>query len=158
MNPIVLIPARMASSRLPGKPLADIAGTPMIVRVWRQAVAAAIGPVLVAAAEPEIALAIEAARAAGVILRRDFHRSGGPRGSGRHADADDEAQLAIAARLLPFDQSWGWRAEESEPHYRPPTVSPAHLWLVDPNDGTDSYLRGLRGSSVGISLDRKSVV
>src|SRR5476651_176162 len=59
MNPILLIPARMASTRLPGKPLADIAGEPMIVRVWRQAVAAGIGPVLVAAAEPEIVAAIE---------------------------------------------------------------------------------------------------
>ena len=60
MKPIVLIPARMASTRLPGKPLADIAGTPMIVRVWRQAIAADIGPVVVAAAEREIAAAIEA--------------------------------------------------------------------------------------------------
>ncbi len=56
MNPVIIIPARMASTRLPGKPLADIAGEPMIVRVWRQAMRAALGPVLVAAAEPEIAL------------------------------------------------------------------------------------------------------
>ena len=54
INPIVLIPARMASTRLPGKPLAPIGGVPMIVCVWRQAVAANIGPVVVAAAEPEI--------------------------------------------------------------------------------------------------------
>jgi len=59
MNPIVLIPARMASTRLPGKPLADIAGKPMIVRVWEHAMAAGIGPVVVAAAEAEIAAAIE---------------------------------------------------------------------------------------------------
>lgn len=59
MKPIVLIPARMASTRLPGKPLADIAGTPMIVRVWQQAMAAGIGPVVVAAAEGEIVAAIE---------------------------------------------------------------------------------------------------
>ena len=43
--PIVLIPARMASTRLPNKPLADIHGEPMIVHVWRRAVEAAIGPV-----------------------------------------------------------------------------------------------------------------
>ncbi len=55
MNAIIVIPARMASTRLPGKPLADIAGTPMIVRVWRQAVRAGAGPVLVAAADAEIA-------------------------------------------------------------------------------------------------------
>jgi len=58
MNPIVLIPARMASTRLPGKPLALIAGEPMIVHVWRRACAASIGPVVVVAAEPEIAHAI----------------------------------------------------------------------------------------------------
>lgn len=63
MNPIVLIPARMASTRLPDKPMADIAGQPMIVRVWRQAVAAKAGPVVVAAAERAIADAI--ARAGG---------------------------------------------------------------------------------------------
>jgi 3-deoxy-manno-octulosonate cytidylyltransferase (CMP-KDO synthetase) len=55
MNPLILIPARMASVRLPGKPLADIAGEPMIVRVWRRACAANAGPVIVAAAEREIA-------------------------------------------------------------------------------------------------------
>lgn len=59
MNPIVLIPARMASTRLPGKLLALIAGEPMIVHVWRRACAANVGPVVVAAAEPEITRAVE---------------------------------------------------------------------------------------------------
>ncbi|MHB8528219.1 MAG: 3-deoxy-manno-octulosonate cytidylyltransferase [Caulobacteraceae bacterium] len=54
MSPIVLIPARMAASRLPGKPLADIGGVPMVVRVARRALAAGVGPVVVAAADPEI--------------------------------------------------------------------------------------------------------
>jgi spore coat polysaccharide biosynthesis protein SpsF (cytidylyltransferase family) len=61
MKPLVIIPARMASSRLPGKPLADIDGKPMIVRVCERAAAANIGPVLVAAAEQEIIDAVEAA-------------------------------------------------------------------------------------------------
>jgi 3-deoxy-manno-octulosonate cytidylyltransferase (CMP-KDO synthetase) len=78
MNPIVLIPARMASTRLPGKPLADIAGTPMIVRVWRQAVAAGIGPVVVAAAEREIAAAVESAGGRAVLTAPDL-----PSGSDR---------------------------------------------------------------------------
>ena len=60
MKPIILIPARMASTRLPGKPLADIGGVPMIVRVWRQAMEAKSGPVVVAAAEHEILKAVEA--------------------------------------------------------------------------------------------------
>jgi 3-deoxy-manno-octulosonate cytidylyltransferase (CMP-KDO synthetase) len=67
MNPILLIPARMASTRLPGKPLADIAGRPMIVRVWERAMAAGLGPVAVAAAEPEIVAAIEAAGGRAVL-------------------------------------------------------------------------------------------
>lgn len=62
MNAMVLIPARMAATRLPGKPLADIGGVPMIVRVLRQAEAAAVGPVAVAAGDEAI---VEAVRAAG---------------------------------------------------------------------------------------------
>jgi 3-deoxy-manno-octulosonate cytidylyltransferase (CMP-KDO synthetase) len=60
-NPIVVIPARLAATRLPGKPLADIAGTPMIVHVWRRAVAAEAGPVVVACGDRAIADAVEAA-------------------------------------------------------------------------------------------------
>ena len=59
-NPIIVIPARLAASRLPNKPLAEIAGEPMVVHVWRCGMRAALGPVLVAAAEPEIARAVEA--------------------------------------------------------------------------------------------------
>lgn len=69
MNPIVVIPARLASTRLPNKPLADIAGVTMIERVWRQAVAAELGPVLVAAAESDIVAVIE--RAGGRAILTD---------------------------------------------------------------------------------------
>ncbi len=72
MNPIVLIPARMASTRLPGKPLADIAGKPMIVRVWEQAMKAGIGPVAVAAAEPEIVAAVVGAGGQAVLTPPDL--------------------------------------------------------------------------------------
>jgi 3-deoxy-manno-octulosonate cytidylyltransferase (CMP-KDO synthetase) len=67
MNPVIIIPARMASARLPGKPLADIGGEPMIVKVWRQAMRASLGPVLVAAAEPEIVEAVERAGGRAVL-------------------------------------------------------------------------------------------
>jgi 3-deoxy-manno-octulosonate cytidylyltransferase (CMP-KDO synthetase) len=78
MNPIVLIPARMTSLRLPDKPLADIAGRPMIVHVWERAKAAGIGPVYVAAAEAEIAEAIKQAGGEAVLTRPD-HPSGSDR-------------------------------------------------------------------------------
>jgi len=67
MNPIVVIPARMAATRLPGKPLADIGGVPMIVRALRRAQAAGIGPVAVAAGDVEIAQAVEAAGGRAVL-------------------------------------------------------------------------------------------
>ncbi|MDE2006685.1 MAG: 3-deoxy-manno-octulosonate cytidylyltransferase [Rhodospirillales bacterium] len=67
MTPIVVIPARMASTRLPGKPLADIGGRAMIVRVMQRAAAAGIGPVIVACGEAEIARAVEAAGGRAVL-------------------------------------------------------------------------------------------
>jgi 3-deoxy-manno-octulosonate cytidylyltransferase (CMP-KDO synthetase) len=78
MKPVVIIPARMASSRLPGKPLADIGGVPMIVRVWAQAMKAGVGPVVVAAAEQEIADAVERAGGHAVLTHPDL-----PSGSDR---------------------------------------------------------------------------
>lgn len=66
-NPIVVIPARLAATRLPGKPLADIAGTPMIIHVWRRAVAAEAGPVVVACGDRAIADAVEAAGGRAVL-------------------------------------------------------------------------------------------
>ncbi len=77
-NPIVLIPARMASTRLPGKPLADIAGLPMIVQVLRRAEEADVGPVVVACAETEIQDAIEQAGGR-AVLTDPGHPSGSDR-------------------------------------------------------------------------------
>jgi len=78
MNPIVLIPARLAARRLPGKPLALIGDAPMIVQVWRRAVEANVGPVAVAAGDAEIVAAIEAAGGQGVLTDPDL-----PSGSDR---------------------------------------------------------------------------
>ncbi len=77
-NPIVVIPSRMASTRLPDKPLAMIHGDPMIVHCWRRATEADIGPVIVACAEAEIAEAVEGAGGRAVITDPD-HPSGSDR-------------------------------------------------------------------------------
>ena len=77
-NPIVLVPARMSSTRLPGKPLADIWGEPMIVHVWRRAIEADVGPVLVAADDARIVEAVTAAGGRAVLTRPD-HGSGSDR-------------------------------------------------------------------------------
>lgn len=84
-NPIVLIPARLAATRLPNKPLAEIAGAPMIVHVWRRAVAADIGPVVVACGNSEIAEVIERAGGRAVLTDPDL-----PTGS-------DRIQAAVTA-------------------------------------------------------------
>lgn len=60
MTPIVVIPARLGATRLPEKPLADVAGAPLIVQVWRRAVEADVGPVIVACDDARIAEAIAA--------------------------------------------------------------------------------------------------
>lgn len=67
MNPIILIPARLASTRLPAKPLAEIAGLPMIVHVLNRAQESGVGPVAVACAEAEIAEAVTAADGQAVL-------------------------------------------------------------------------------------------
>lgn len=77
-NPIILIPARLAAARLPNKPLADIAGLPMIVHVWRRAAAAEVGPVVVACADRAIAEAVETAGGRAVMTDPDL-----PTGSDR---------------------------------------------------------------------------
>ncbi len=77
-RPIIVIPARMAASRLPGKPLADIAGRPMIVHVMRRAESAGVGPVIVACGEVEIADVVTAAGGRAVMTDPDL-----PSGSDR---------------------------------------------------------------------------
>ena len=91
MKPIILIPARMAATRLPGKPLADIGGVPMIVRVLRQAQAAGIGPVAVAAGDAEIVEAVRAAGGQAVLTDPDL-----PSGSDRIVAALNEIDPAGA--------------------------------------------------------------
>ncbi|MEO1720376.1 MAG: 3-deoxy-manno-octulosonate cytidylyltransferase [Pseudomonadota bacterium] len=75
---IIAIPARMQASRLPEKPMADIGGVPMIVRVWRQAVKAEAGRVIVATDSDAIATAIRSAGGEAVMTRAD-HQSGSDR-------------------------------------------------------------------------------
>lgn len=74
-NPLVVVPARLASTRLPEKALAAIHGEPMIVHVWRRAVEAGIGPVLVAVDHPRVAAAVAAVGGRTVMTRPD-HPSG----------------------------------------------------------------------------------
>jgi len=80
---LIVIPARMAASRLPGKPLADIAGRPMIVHVLRQAEAAALGPVVVATDSAEIEAVVHKAGGRAVMT------------SARHVSGSDRVFEAL---------------------------------------------------------------
>ena len=117
---LVLIPARMAASRLPGKPLLDIAGLPMIVHVLRRAQVARLGRVAVATDSTEIAAAVTAQGGEAVMTRAD-HPSGSDRifealdkldGAGRiqtiinvQGDLPTIAPADIRAVLQPFSDS-----------------------------------------------------
>ncbi|GAA4493501.1 3-deoxy-manno-octulosonate cytidylyltransferase [Gluconacetobacter tumulicola] len=117
MNPIVIIPARMASTRLPGKPLAMIGDRPMILHVLERARAADIGPVVVAVAEPELAQVVTDAGGTAVLTDpalpsgsdRVWHALATVDPDGRHdvvvnlqGDLPGLAPETLAAALLPL--------------------------------------------------------
>jgi len=95
---LVLIPARMAATRLPGKPLLDIAGLPMIVHVLRRAEAANIGRVAVATDTAEIAAAVKAHGGEAVMTRAD-HPSGSDRIYEALCKLDPEGRAEIVVNL-----------------------------------------------------------
>jgi 3-deoxy-manno-octulosonate cytidylyltransferase (CMP-KDO synthetase) len=97
-NTIIVIPARMAATRLPGKPLADINGTPMIVHVWRRAMEAKLGHVLVAAGESEIAAAIRDA-GGDAIVTNAFLKSGSDRVAAALALRDPDKHFTHVVNL-----------------------------------------------------------
>ena len=106
---LIVIPARMASTRLPGKPLADIAGEPMIVHVMRRAQAARLGAVVVATDSEAIAACVEKAGGRAVMTRAD-HVSGSDRIFEALETADPQQRAVIVVNvqgdlptLLPAD-------------------------------------------------------
>ena len=95
---LVLIPARMAATRLPGKPLLEIAGLPMIVHVLRSAEAAKIGRVAVATDTPEIAAAVRSHGGEAVLTEAD-HPSGSDRIHEALGRLDPEGRTEIVVNL-----------------------------------------------------------
>jgi 3-deoxy-manno-octulosonate cytidylyltransferase (CMP-KDO synthetase) len=95
---LILIPARMASTRLPGKPLADIAGQPMIVHVLRRAEAAGIGAVAVATDSEPVFAAVEKAGGRAVMTRAD-HASGSDRIFEALEQIDPEGRAKIVVNV-----------------------------------------------------------
>ena len=117
---VVLIPARMLATRLPGKPLAEIAGRPMIAHVADRAVEAGIGAVWVATDAPEIARAVEAAGGKAVLTRAD-HVSGSDRIFEALGKADAAGKAEIVVNL-----------QGDLPTIAPATIRAALVALSDP--------------------------
>ncbi|WP_053239459.1 3-deoxy-manno-octulosonate cytidylyltransferase [Pleomorphomonas koreensis] len=97
-NTLVIIPSRLGSTRLPDKPLADIHGEAMIVHVWRRAVEAGIGEVVVACDHPSIAAAVEAAGGRAVLTRPD-HPSGSDRIFEALGKADPDGRVEVIVNV-----------------------------------------------------------
>jgi len=90
-----------------------------------------------------------AAIEAGAVLRAEYHRVAGPRGFGSHADVDREVENLLKARLQAL-QVCRWVGEETSQD----AIDARDVWVVDPNDGTSDFLKGLRGSAISIALLR----
>lgn len=101
--------------------------------------------------------AVDAARAAGEVLLREFNRPGGPRGTVGHCPADEEAEAIIRQMLGREFPEFGVIGEELGSSDRPAGDKHRHIWVIDPNDGTSAFQKGWRGAAVSIALLRKGV-
>ena len=137
MNPLILIPARMAATRLPDKPLADIGGTPMIVRAWRQAVLSGL-PVAVAAGDQAIVDAIESAGGVAVLTDPDL-----PSGSDRIRAAVQPIRDTLAA--LPENRRWLVTSEGAFSYLaRDLGMKELYLWPINADQtGTPQQVRAV---------------
>ena len=135
----IVIPARMQSTRLPNKPLADIGGVPMIVHVWRRACEADIGQVIVACAEPEIADAVRAQGGEAVLTRPD-HQSGSDRVFEALNGIDPEQRFNVIINLqgdLPLIDPGVIRAALEPLEDEAVEISTLAAEIVDPEQRTD---------------------
>jgi 3-deoxy-manno-octulosonate cytidylyltransferase (CMP-KDO synthetase) len=120
MNPIVAIPARMAATRLPNKPMADIHGEPMIVHVWRRAMEADIGEVVVATDSEAIAEAVTKAGGRVQMTRAD------------HPSGTDRVHEAVSALDPTGTHDAVVNVQGDLPTIEPATIRAALVPLMDP--------------------------
>jgi 3-deoxy-manno-octulosonate cytidylyltransferase (CMP-KDO synthetase) len=147
---IILVPARMASSRLPGKPLADIAGEPMIVHVLRRAQAAKIGETVVATDSEAVVAAVEKANGRAIMTRAD-HASGSDRIYEALAALDPERRIDVVVNVqgdLPTIDPTDIRAALgplSDPQVDIATIAAV---IADPTDRSNPNVVKVSGSTV----------
>lgn len=95
---------------------------------------------------------ISAVRAAGALIRAEFHRPNGPRGAGSTAEVDADVETLLRDRLMPLHRC-SWHGEELDRIQ----LEHSDCWVVDPQDGTSAFLQGYRGSSISVGLLRHGV-
>jgi 3-deoxy-manno-octulosonate cytidylyltransferase (CMP-KDO synthetase) len=152
-NTIILIPARMASTRLPGKPLLDIAGLPMIVHVLRRAQAAGIGEAVVATDSEAIQTAVEKSGGRAVMTRTG-HMSGSDRIYEALEALDPERRVDLVLNVqgdLPTIDPADIRvalAPLSDPEVDISTLASV---ITDPAELTNANVVKVAGSPIGAS-------
>ncbi len=147
---LIVIPARMTATRLPGKPLADIAGQPMIVHVLRRALDAEIGPVVVATDSEAIVSAVEKAGGRAVMTRAD-HVSGSDRVFEALGLVDPQGRAAIVVNLqgdLPTISPQDLRAALAPLDDPEVDIATIAAEIVDAGEKTNSNVVKVVGSPV----------
>jgi 3-deoxy-manno-octulosonate cytidylyltransferase (CMP-KDO synthetase) len=147
---VILIPARMASTRLPGKPLADIAGEPMIVHVLRRAQAAKIGEAIVATDSEAVATAVEKAGGRALMTRSD-HVSGSDRIFEALEALDPEHRLDIVINVqgdLPTINPADIRAALKPLADREVDIATLAAEITDPAERTDPNVVKVSGPQI----------
>ena len=145
---LVLIPARLQSTRLPNKVLADIAGTPMVVHVARRAVEADIGPVFVATDSDEVRVAVTAAGLQ-VVMTRDDHPSGSDRIHEAVQSLDPKGEIETIVNLqgdLPTIEPQAVRAALAPLEDRQVDIGTLAAVIHDEAEETDPHVTKVIGS------------
>jgi 3-deoxy-manno-octulosonate cytidylyltransferase (CMP-KDO synthetase) len=150
---LIVIPARMAATRQPGKPMVDIAGEPMIVHVWRRAMQSQSGRVVVAADSSEI---VEAVRSAGgeALLTRPDHASGSDRIYEAVAHIDPEGQAEFVVNLqgdLPTLEPHLVRACLAPLADAGPDIATLAAEIVEPEERTNPNVVKVVGTPLGVA-------
>ena len=148
---LIIIPARLQASRLPGKPLADIHGDPMIVHVWRRAMESSAGRVFVATDAEPIAEAITRAGGEAIMTRAD-HTSGSDRVYEAMTRADPHGHADIVVNLqgdLPTIQPDVVRACVAALGDRAADIATLAAPINDPFDVLDPNIVKVVGTRVG---------
>ena len=148
---LIVIPARIGSTRLPDKPLASIAGEPMIVHVWRRAMEAELGPVVVATDDARVADAVHRVGGHAVLTRAD-HPSGTDRIAEALALVDAERRHEVIINLqgdLPTVAPRVTRATAALLDDPAVELATAVAPIIDPREVRADSVVKMVGSSVG---------